>query len=175
MPFGDSCRRAGQKMCSLICPHRWQPLQQLRAGLGGDPPVPGSASNPKDTMVRRPGRLRMVSGTRTVTCDTGMVMLPSLHPRSPARLSSASTRSWISAPVGPTTIRGRRRRLWRRNGFSYLERSHSHQRQNSQDLRRKGARIGFLQPAQGKFLRWDAIIKVTELCLMNLLDYASLG
>ena len=98
-----------------------------------------------------------------------------LRPSSRAKLPSPSTRSRMSAPVGPTTIRGRRRHLRHFNGFSYLERSQSHHRQKLQDFRRKDARIGFLQRAQGRFLRRVAIIKVTELCLMNLLEYASRG
>ena len=60
-------------------------------------------------------------------------------------------------------------------GFSSVEKFRSHDEQNLQDLRRKGARIGFFHLARGRFLRRVAIIKVTELCLMNLLDYVSLG
>jgi hypothetical protein len=57
--------------------------------------------------------------------------------------------------------------------FSSLERFLSHDKQNLQDLRRKAARIGFFHLAGGRFLRRVAIIKVTELCLMNLIDYVS--
>jgi len=60
-------------------------------------------------------------------------------------------------------------------GFSSLEKFRSHDKQYLQDLRRKGARIGFFHLARGRFLRRVAIIKVTELCLMNLLDYVAIG
>ena len=163
-------------MCPLMCPHRWQPLQQLRAGLGGDPPVPGSASNPKDTMVRRPGRRRIVNGTRTVTWGTGIVMLsalptpgrpPGCQAPPPAagcqRLSGQ--RSSAAEGVAYGTVTG-----FRISKDLIPTRARIHRISVG-----KGRVSAFSHLARDRFLRRVAIIKVTELCLMNLLDYASLG
>ena len=57
------------------------------------------------TIVFRPGRRRIASGTRTVMLVARSRRRPRSTPRSRTRLASPSTRSRMSAPPGPTSTR----------------------------------------------------------------------
>ena len=116
LPFGESRWRTGQKTFPPMCPPHRHPLQQRRVGHGHDAPVLGT----KPQGHHSPAPWAAADGQRHPDSDVGYRNghgALHLRPRSRAWLPSPSTRNRISAPVGPTPIRGRRRRQSHCTGF----------------------------------------------------------